>query len=259
MQMAVTLEILDSPIKADEARARLKSLAVRYREARNIGTDFLDRVGIKAGVFLNALPVDTRNSLNLISEQILRRAMDGAHGSRNVIAVTPAWSNRVIAAFTGAVGGVGGFATTLAELPITAIVLLRAIQDAAIDHGFDPGEEFVIYDTIRVFSSLEPFSYHDEADDSFVNLGYAVSGAALRGLIVRATPRLATALGHKMAFQTMPIIGAITGAALNFTYMRYYQQIAHVHFGLRRLAIDSDKDHGELIDEFRIMTGTRAC
>ncbi|MCY3983687.1 MAG: EcsC family protein [Roseovarius sp.] len=254
--MEPAFEILNSPIKADETRARLKSLAERHRKAGKIGIDFLDRIGVRAEAVVNALPVDAQKNLNLISERILRKAMDGAHGSRNFIAATPAWSNRMIAAMTGAAGGVGGLATTLAELPITTVFLLRAIQDVAGDHGFDPGEEFVRYDTVRVFSSAGPFSYSDEVDNSFASLGCAITGAVLRGAVVRATPRLATALGHKMALQSMPIMGAITGATINFTYMRYYQQMAHIHFGLRRLAIDSDMDHGDLMDEFRIASGT---
>ena len=55
-------------------------------------------------------------------------------------------------------------------------------------------------------------------------------------------------LGQKLAAQTVPVLGAVAGASVNYVFTRYYQQIAHVHFGLRRLAIDADFDHGELVD-----------
>jgi hypothetical protein len=66
-------------------------------------------------------------------------------------------------------------------------------------------------------------------------------------------PRLAAVLGQKLAAQTVPILGAAAGAATNYAYTRYYQDMAQVHFGLRRLAIDSGRDHSALCAEFRAM------
>mgnify|MGYP003707253597 CR=1 FL=1 len=65
-----------------------------------------------------------------------------------------------------------------------------------------------------------------------------LTGATVHGVIARVAPRLATVLGQKLAAQTVPVLGAVAGAATNYAYTSYYQQMAHVHFGLRRLAID---------------------
>jgi uncharacterized protein (DUF697 family) len=78
-----------------------------------------------------------------------------------------------------------------------------------------------------------------------------VTGAALQSLIARVAPRLATVLGQKLAAQTVPILGAAAGAATNYTYTSYYQQMAHIHFGLRRLAIEADVGHAQLTDRFK--------
>ena len=78
-----------------------------------------------------------------------------------------------------------------------------------------------------------------------------VTGVALQRLISRVAPRLATVLGQKLAAQTVPLLGAAAGAATNYAYTGYYGEMAHVHFGLRRLAIDADLDHATLIDDFR--------
>ena len=43
-------------------------------------------------------------------------------------------------------------------------------------------------------------------------------------------------LGQKLASQTVPILGAAAGAGTNFAFVNYYTEIAHVHFGLRKLA-----------------------
>ena len=48
----------------------------------------------------------------------------------------------------------------------------------------------------------------------------------------------------------MPLIGAVAGAATNYAYTSYYQEIAHVQFGLRRLAIDAERDERALRAEF---------
>jgi hypothetical protein len=43
-------------------------------------------------------------------------------------------------------------------------------------------------------------------------------------------------LGQKLAAQTVPVLGAATGAGTNYTFVTYYTEIAHVHFGLRKQA-----------------------
>jgi uncharacterized protein (DUF697 family) len=62
-------------------------------------------------------------------------------------------------------------------------------------------------------------------------------------------------LGQKLAAQTVPVLGAAAGAATNYAYTRYYQDMAHVHFGLRRLAIEADRDMGEMVTLFRDRAG----
>ena len=72
------------------------------------------------------------------------------------------------------------------------------------------------------------------------------------------SPRLATVLGQKLAAQTVPVLGAIAGAATNYAYTSYYQEIAHVHFGLRRLAIDADTPLEVLVDRLRAKVARRS-
>ena len=58
-------------------------------------------------------------------------------------------------------------------------------------------------------------------------------------------------MGQKLAAQTVPLLGAVAGAATNYAYTSYYQEIAHVHFGLRKLAIDGDVPQAELAQRLR--------
>jgi uncharacterized protein (DUF697 family) len=66
-------------------------------------------------------------------------------------------------------------------------------------------------------------------------------------VIAKVAPKLAVVLGQKLAAQAVPVLGAVAGAATNYAYTSYYEDIAHVHFGLRKLAVDADVPHKELL------------
>jgi len=50
----------------------------------------------------------------------------------------------------------------------------------------------------------------------------------------------------------VPVLGAVAGAATNYAYTSYYEDVAHVHFGLRKLAIDADVPHGDLLAQLEV-------
>lgn len=250
------MELLDAPIDAGTTEERLKALADRHARAGNVGIQILNIVGGKAESLLDRLPESIRSRLGETTDRALRLAMDAAHRSRGVVQDSPGWMSRALTTAMGAAGGFGGLPTALAELPVTTTVLLRAIQDVAAEHGFDPGENGVQYDCIQVLAAAGPLDHDDGSDLAFLSTRMAVTGAALQALIARVAPRLATVLGQKLAAQTVPVLGAAAGAATNYAYTSYYQQMAHVHFGLRRLAIDAGRDHADLVEDFRKMVET---
>ena len=159
--------------------------------------------------------------------------------------------NTAVTTAMGAAGGFGGLPSALAELPITTTILLRAIQGVAVEYDFDPAAENVQFDCLQVFSAAGPLARDDGADLAFISTRLTVTGPVLHGLIARIAPRLATVMGQKLAAQTVPVLGAVAGAATNYAYTSYYQEIAHVHFGLRKLAIDADVPQAELAQRLR--------
>ena len=86
---------------------------------------------------------------------------------------------------------------------------------------------------------------------AFLRTRRAVTGPARQRWVSTVAPKLATVLGQKLAAQTIPVLGAAAGAATNYAYTRYYQQMAEIHFGLRRLAIDADLSHETVLESFR--------
>lgn len=245
------MEVLDAPIEITLVEDRLKELAARHAKAGNVGIQLLNFVGGGAESLLERLPEPVRDALGERTHSALAMAMEAAHRSRGVFGESPGWMSRALTTAMGAAGGMGGLPSALAELPITTTVLLRAIQDVAVDHGFDPEEPGVRFDCIQVFAAAGPLDKDDGADLAFLTTRVTVTGAALQTLIARVAPRLATVLGQKLAAQSVPVLGAAAGAATNYAYTSYYQQMAHVHFGLRRLAIEAGRDHAELVGDFR--------
>ena len=235
----------------------LDELANRYKKAGGFGIEVLNLVGGRAEDLLDRLPEGARSGLEQATTRALEQAMKVAHESRAVVPDQKSWLNSTVGAAMGAVGGLGGLPTALAELPVTTTLLLRVIQGVAQEHGFDPSAESVQFDCVQVFASAGPLEEDDGADLGFISARVTLTGAAVQGLIARVSPRLATVLGQKLAAQTVPVLGAVAGAATNYAYTSYYQEMAHVHFGLRRLSINSDVPLDALIERLRQRVGRK--
>ena len=162
--------------------------------------------------------------------------------------------HRRLAALTGGVGGAVGLASLPLELPVSTTIMLRSIAEIAQAEGEDlrhPG---------AALACLEVFALGGHsADGNVLEGGYlalrallakSVSDAA-RFLTVRqvsseAAPRSARLIGaigarfgvvvsQKTAAQAVPVIGAISGAAINVAFTEHFQSLARGHFIVRRL------------------------
>ena len=245
------MELLEKPIGGDHVDARLDALAVRYASAGSAVISVLNIAGGQTEGLLDRLPKGLRENLDAGTEQALRLAMKLAETSRGVIGDQPGWLTKAMTTAMGAAGGFGGLPSAMAELPLTTTVLLHGIQSVAVEHGFDPAEKAVQFDCIQVFAAAGPLENDDGSDIAFLATRMVVTGPALQALIARVAPRLAVVLGQKLAAQTVPVLGAVAGAATNYAYANYYREMAQVHFGLRRLAIEADRDHPELVEALR--------
>jgi hypothetical protein len=219
--------------------AEIKALAKRYRSANSVGMQLLNVVGGQAENLLERLPDSAKDKLEVAAERALRSALEAAGKTRGVVPDQRGWLNTAVATAMGAAGGMGGLPSALAELPVTVTVLMRAMLGIAAEHGFDPEEPEVAQACLMVFASAGPLSEDDGADLGFVAARVSLTGASVNALIARIAPRVGVVLGQKLAAQTVPVLGAAAGAAVNYAYTSYYQEMAHVQFGLWRLARDS--------------------
>ena len=246
--------IVTGPLDA-RTEAELDALVARYRAADSTGMQVVTMIGGRVENLIDRLPVEARGSIEGATRRALEIAFDAAARSRGRVADTSDWLNTAVTTAMGAAGGAGGLPTALAELPVTTTVLLRAIQGIAAEHGFDPADEVVRLDCLQVFAASGPLERDDGADFAFLAARVSLTGASVRGLIAKVAPRLGVVLGQKLAAQAVPILGAVAGAAVNYAFTSYYQQMAHIQFGLKRLSRDTGLDHATLVAEFRTRLG----
>ena len=222
-----------------DVEAELDRLARRHRAARGLGMQVLDLIGGQVENLLERLPDRVKTRLEGATTEALKVALSAAGRSRGVVPDSSAWFTRALTTAMGAAGGAGGLPTALAELPLTVTVLLRAIQTVAEEHGIDPETEEGRAECLKVFAAAGPMEADNATDFTMLAARVTLTGATVQGVLARIAPRLATALGQKLAAQTVPVLGAVAGAATNYLYTSYYQEMAAVHFGLLRLARES--------------------
>ncbi|VDC31745.1 EcsC family protein [Pseudogemmobacter humi] len=218
-----------------EARIAIAALALRWKKANGPVMGLLIRFGGRLENQLSALPAGFRNSI----EQVTARALETSYGIARHGGRLPGSGERgtMAAAMTaGLAGGAAGLPGSIAELPFTITVLLHAIRREATKAGFDPDDPWIMAEALRTLSSGSPIAADDGIDTTFLSARIALTGPALQRLIATVAPKLAAALGQKLAAQAVPVLGAVSGAALNAAFLRYYREMAAIRFGLLRLA-----------------------
>lgn len=241
----------DATLVPVETGARLDALAARYARADGPALRLLNLLGAQAENLLERLPDRVKEELEVATVHALAAALEAAQRSRRTMPDQSPWVNTSITTAMGAAGGFGGLPTALAELPFTTTVLFRAILAEAHRQGFDPAAETVRREALEVFSAAGPLSHDDGSETGFLAARVTLTGATVRGIIARIAPRLSAVLGQKLAAQTVPVLGAAAGAATNYAYTRYYQEIAGVRFGLMRLSEETGADPALLTEEIR--------
>lgn len=235
----------------DAARAEIAALVARQRAANGVLMKAVNFVGGQVESGLRSLPKGVQSQIDGVVRIALEKSFNIAARTRTGPvgrAIGTDRMHRVLGTVSGAVGGVAGVGTALAELPFAITIIFRAVQAVAEEHGEDPQSEETRMECLAVFGAGGPGKGDDGIDTSFIGARLSLTGPALHRLIAAVAPRFATMLSQKLASQSVPILGAIAGAGTNYAFVDYYVQMAHVHFGLRALF----RKHGEAVvtDEF---------
>ncbi|WP_136645828.1 EcsC family protein [Tabrizicola sp. YIM 78059] len=209
---------------AELARCHVRANGPFMRLVTRLGGKLEDQLKLVPESFRDQLDRATARALE-VSYGLASRAPD--MGGRAPLAAVVA---------SGAAGGAGGIASALAELPVTVTLILTAIRAEARAAGFDPDDPAIRAECLRVFGAGSPLAQDDGVNTSFFTARLTLTGQAVQNLIASVAPRLAAALGQKLAAQAVPVLGALSGAALNAAFLNYYREIARIRFALLRLA-----------------------
>jgi hypothetical protein len=163
--------------------------------------------------------------------------------------------HRVAGGVAGAAGGFFGLIALPAELPISTLIILRAIADVARSEGENLTELEPRMACLEVLalSGGQPMSprsaetgYYAARIGMAQSFKKAVEHVGRQGLskqvappvaewLTRVAARYSTRVSHKVVAKAIPFVGAASGAAINSLFVQHFQDVARAHFTIRRL------------------------
>lgn len=224
-------------------------------ERPSLAARLSDFVGSPLEKGMARLPAGWRARIATVTHDALRRAMDAA---AKTLDETPRAASphlhKALGTLSGGVGGAFGLAGLTVEVPLSTVLIMRAILDIALAEGELPA------DPATRLAALEVFALGGRADaDDAAESGYYAMRAALAGAVTEATRHLAQKglaqegapallrlismvaarykiqLTQKAAGMLVPGIGAAAGASINLMFMNHFQDVSRGHFTIRRL------------------------
>ena len=162
--------------------------------------------------------------------------------------------HKALATASGAAGGAFGLAGLAIELPVSTIIMLRSIADIARSEGENLSDPETALSCIQVFALGGRAGSADASESGYFAvrglLAKSVTEAARfiaeRGIteqgdrvLIRFLSQVASRFGvvvkQKVAAQSIPIVGALGGAVVNYAFIEHFQEMAKGHFTVRRL------------------------
>ncbi len=218
-------------------------------------------IGRQIGFIGLMVPASVAEAVNKAAESALRSAMGFALRSLADQSIRDRRRlHKSVVTMAGAAGGAFGLAGLPLELPFTTTVMLRSIADIARGEGEDLTDPDVALACLEVFAlGGDVVAANGIERGGALETGYfalrgalakSVSEAARhllnRGLTDQASPllvrfiaqvsaRFGIVVSQKLAAQSVPVIGAASGAAINYAFVDHFQTLARGHFTVRRL------------------------
>jgi hypothetical protein len=244
------------PVALSEEDLNSLRKAKRRLEHPSLTAKISDLVGRPVETGFRMLPKRWNKTIGSATETALLKGLEfsiktmGHPGPRK----SRDWLHKALATGTGAAGGAVGLVALPIELPVSTCVMLRSIADIARAEGHDTSIIEVRLACLEVFA-LGGGSAGDDASES----GYwmvrgalskyvseAASHLANRGLSDKSAPalvrfvsqiasRFGVVVSEQAAAQAIPVMGAVTGGAINYLFMSHFQDMAKGHFTVKRL------------------------
>lgn len=231
----------------------LHAIAAQYAAASGFVIRLSGWIGDRAETFVKKIPGGMENYISDVADLALRSSYAAAQSSQPVTD-SESFINRMLrmgqgerwhkiaASISGAVGGIGGLATVAVDLAATTTLAMRSIQQVAASYGEDITSEDTRLNCLAVFGFGGPLTEDDEVETGLFASRLTLTGATLSEMIKQVLPRFGIVVSEKVLAQAAPVLGAAAGATINPIFVGYYQQMAHVHFRLRRLETRNNQE-----------------
>jgi EcsC protein family len=231
----------------------LTSIAETYIATSGLLMTLVELAGRLPQSVLNQLPADWSLKLNQLGEQALTAAYEMAVLSSGPVE-RGAWLEAVLsrasserfhklaAAVMGALGGIAGLPGTLVELPVTTTLMLRSIQEIAKSYGEDPEKDAIRQQCLQVLAYGGPLIEDDDLEKGFFEARLTINASTIPLLIRTVAARFNVVVAEKFLASAVPVLAVGAGAVVNYTFISYFQNMAHVHFRLRRIENANDPD-----------------
>jgi EcsC family protein len=170
------------------------------------------------------------------------------------------WS-KLSVLLTGTTGGLFGWPGLAAELPITTTAMFRSIAAIGKEFGEDLSDPEVRMQCMSIFAYGGPAKSADAMESAYLSARVAMqaeiaqsakfmakAGAAELAELMQkgSAPMLARFLAtiaaqfnvvvtQKMMLQAVPVVGGLTGGAINVAFIDHFNEVARFHFGIRSL------------------------
>jgi hypothetical protein len=237
---------------SDYDLTKLRNAARQFANGRGSTIRLVERLGLALGkaasLFGNSAARifgrDWKQKYQSLVEQALRQAFELA-----ILGLDPegerepwSWLHKILVTASGTAGGFIGAPGIAADLPVTTCLILRSIAEIARAHGEDIQSDEGKRACLEVFAFGGPQVEDDELEAGYWAARAAFSHTTIEAMIRGIAPRLGMVLSEKYVAQAIPIAGAAAGAALNYIFIDFYQQMARVHFALREVERHNDRE-----------------
>jgi hypothetical protein len=247
--------------------------AMRELERTSLAIRLSAIVGRQAGALASIVPANIAEIASRAAETAIRSGLNFA--LRSLAGKPLRDRRRMhksIAVLAGAAGGAFGVSSLPLELPFSTTIMLRSIADIARTEGHDLADPKTALACLEVFAfsggdgSPQDIRFPDIdnpnshfGDGAALETGYfairailaksiteAASSLAGRAALSEAAPalvrlvaqigtRFGVVVSQKLVAQSVPLIGAAGGAAINYAFADHFQTIARGHFTVLRL------------------------
>jgi len=211
--------------------------------------------GKPVGLVQQALPTAASSAVANATKRALERALEVALFSlKNPRLSGGRKLHSGLACASGAVGGAFGLPALAVELPVSTTIMLRGIAAIAQQEGEDLWDPRARLACLEVFALGGPVGGEQGSETDYFTVramlarglveiaDFAVDKGAIREgapLFVRFLTQIASRFGivvsQKAAAQTITVLGAVGGAAVNLAFTEHFQDVARGHFTVRRL------------------------